>query len=291
MKKQIAGLVLFALAAFAAEEKLGSVTVTGNRVSLRAGPAITEVLLDRAMEGDELQLKDNSNAEWVGVVPPDTVDLWVHGDYIRDGAVVPEKLNVRSGPSLNHSVVGVLTNGQPVTVRGEVADWLRIAPADEATVWISRAYVSIVMPEPEVPVVAEQPQTNETAVAEIADEPAEPVVAVEETAVEEAEPEPEAAEVVTVTVLPFSETFEADSSKEQGIVDAFTGILKPDTGDWLYRLADAKVPDITLCYVRGNSAQMEAFSGYMIRLIGKTYWSADRDLPVIVPARIELLEP
>jgi uncharacterized protein YraI len=304
MKKNIAGLVLFLLLAAAAEEQqTGTVVVTGDRVSLRAGPSITEVLLGRAMSGDTLTLKDNSNPEWVGVIPPETIDLWVHRDYVQDDAVLPEKLNIRSGPSFNHSVVGTLTKGQTVIFRGGISDWLRIAPTADATIWISRTYADVKLPECEgcekskLPplLLAEVPETNTTDLVSADESTKQALVKSikKEVSAESDTPtekhEPTLAEVVTVNALSLSDAFKPDLSKKQGVVDRFSGILKPEN-EWIYRLVDADVPEITICYVRGNAKQMKACCGRELRLAGKTYWAIDLDLPIIVPARIELIK-
>lgn len=286
MKKIACSLIMLLVAFRAAAQEAGTVTVTGDRVSLRAGPAVTEVLLDRTMRGDELVLKDQSDPEWVGVVPPATVDLWVHREYIRDGLVAAEKLNVRSGPSLSHRIVGVLTNTQPIVVRGETADWLRIAPTPDTTVWISRQYADVTLPEPEesdpdLSVAEDEPPV----IAEAAVNEMPPV-----TADEASPPELAPVEEAVVVIAPFSKAFRPDPEKEQGVVESFSGRLESEN-EWLYRLADADVPEITVCYVRGNSRQMELFSGRRMRLTGKTYWIEQRELPFIVPSRIELIQP
>ncbi len=95
------------------------------------------------MRGDTLILKDDSNPEWLGVMPPDSMDLWVCREFLEEGVVLPERLNVRSGPSLNHSVVGVVDQGDLLTIRGESGEWLRIAPPETSVVWISRKYAEI----------------------------------------------------------------------------------------------------------------------------------------------------
>ncbi|MFA5689095.1 MAG: SH3 domain-containing protein [Kiritimatiellales bacterium] len=166
MKKILIGLTMIAGVLLAQDE--GTVTVTADRVSLRAEPDANAVLLERALQGDEFILKDNGNPEWVGVVPPDSVDLWVSREFLENSEVLPSRLNVRSGPSLNHSIVGVLEKGQAVAVRGTTAEWMKIAPVQEATVWISRRYTDVKITAPAEPV-----------------EPAEAAVEIEEPAIVE----------------------------------------------------------------------------------------------------------
>lgn len=291
MKRILTVFVLLALSVSA--QASGTVTVTGNRVSLRASPEPIGVLLGRAMKGDELQLKDNSQPGWVGVVPPDAVDLWVHSEFIVDGVVTTEKLNVRSGPSLNHSVVGILTDGQTVDVRGKIADWVRIAPPSDCTAWISRQFTDIALPErsgvPVMDEVAEVPEMTKTVIMPKPVELPEAVVSIDP---------PEQPETVVVeptleqVMVAASETVQKrlipDPSKEQGLPETFSGLLKR-ADEPLYKLVNPKAVYETVCYVRGNSEQMQTYAKLPLRLTGKIYWAEGLDFPIIVPAKIEVL--
>lgn len=255
MGRRCIGFMLLAASVYAQD----MVKVTGERVSLRAAPNTQAVLLARTAPGDELILKDNSDSNWVGVLPPATVDLWVNREFISNNIVLPQQLNIRSGPSLSHSVVGTAQKGDEVTVRGEIADWLRIAPTSNTIVWISRAYVEA--PESEVmePVVVE------------------PVVA-----------EPAAEKITTEVEVPVTgeKKMTLDSVKKQGVEGVYSGVLQPNDAR-LYRLMDDHFADIAVCYVSGNTAQMQTFSGMKLEITGKVYWVEGLDLPVIRPDRIK----
>lgn len=272
MKKNLLILFALALSAVGYAQDAVKVKVTGDRVSLRAAPEVTAVLLDRAMTGDELILQDNSHPDWVGVLPPEAVDLWVSSEFISSNTVQPRVLNIRSGPSSSHSIVGTARSGEVVRVRGEVAQWLRIAPTSNTVVWISRKYVNA-------------PVTVSTA------DPVEAVATGQNTqAVVQATAEPVIQDIMMVTI-PGAKTpkkLEPDPGKKQGVVETFSGVLRP-TGSILYRLADDHFEDITVCYVRGNQMQMRAYAHLPLRITGKIYWAAGLDLPLIVPATIEIL--
>lgn len=257
MKKNLFTLIVLTVAAAVYAQEPVTVKVTGDHVSLRAAPEITAVLLDRAMNGDELVLKDNSNPDWIGVVPPETVDCWVSADYISDGVVQPALLNIRSGPSLSHSTMGVLSKGSPVTVRGQVEKWLRIAPPREATVWISRQYADVI--EPPAPVVPEPVKPPAKTVQEI-----------------------------MADISQASDVLRPDPDKEQGVPETFSGILQP-TQSILCKLVDIDVNEIVLCYVDGNPEQMKDCAQRPLKITGKVYWAEKMDMPIIVPSKIEIL--
>ncbi|MBI9021333.1 MAG: SH3 domain-containing protein, partial [Verrucomicrobia bacterium] len=257
--------ILFVLIALTTSVYAQTVTVTGDRVSLRAAPNLTSVLLARAAFDDRLVLMDNSNPDWVGVCPPEGIDLWVHRDFLQDGVVVPAKLNIRSGPSLSHEVVGVVQRGDKLTVRGDLDGWLKIAPPAGTTVWISRKYTDI---ETEAPVVSPSEPVVvkvEPAVPEPAKEPVilitvespKPVVAEVVEPVVKTVVQPVINEILIAAVaLPdLPETLTPDPDKKQGIAEQFSGILQP-ANDILCKLVDAKFGSIVICYVRGNQQQM-----------------------------------
>jgi uncharacterized protein YgiM (DUF1202 family) len=265
MKKTLLTLIALTSAVFAQE----TIKVAGDRVSLRAAPEVTAVLLDRAMPGDELVLKDNSNPGWVGVSPPAGVDLWVHSEFVSNNIVLPDILNIRSGPSLSHSVVGAARKGDLLTVRGEVAEWLRIAPTSNTVVWISRNYVDAPLPVVIEPVAA-------------------PVSELVTQAVVQVVAEPTVQEVMSAISSTAENELTQDPAKEQGVSGTYFGVLQPADG-MLYKLTDDHFTDITVCHVRGNRAQMQTFTGLKLEITGKTYWASGMDLPVVVPARIRIL--
>lgn len=243
------------------------VKVTGDRVSLRAKPDLNSELLDRAMRGEELVRLGATN-EWVAVQAPDSLDFWVSGEFIQNGIVVPAKLNIRSGPSQNYSVVYVANQGESVAVRGEFNEWIKIAPPAGSQVWISEKYVeTIAPPKPE---------------AETAPEPV--VVA--------PEPEPEPEPVAVVPELTEEERkplmLVLDKDREQGVYDEIPGVLRR-ANPGLYKLVlivgDLEEP---ICLVRGNEDQMERYLNRSMLIKGKKYWANDVALPVLKVEKIHL---
>jgi hypothetical protein len=230
---------------------------------------MTAALLSKANLNDELVLKDNSNPDWVGVLPPSAVDLWVHSEFVSNNIVLPEILNIRSGPSLSHSVVGTALKGDLLTVRCEVAEWLRIAPTSNTVAWISRNYV-------DAPLLA--------VIEPVAAPVSEPVT----QAVVQVVAEPTVQEVMSAISATAEKELMQDPAKEQGVEATYFGVLQPADG-MLYKLTDDHFTDITVSYVRGNRAQMQTFTGMNLEITGKTYWALGMDLPVVVPSRIRLM--
>ncbi len=295
MKKQffLAGMLLAWCGVFADGETV--VKVTGDRVSLRAAPDLSAVLLTRTSLGEELSVRDNSNPDWVGVQPPERVDFWAHGEFVQDGTVIPALLNIRSGPSLNHTVVGVVRRGRALTVRGEVGGWVQIAPPEETVAWISRKYCDLAAESgPEDPVVeAPLPEPRSDVVIQVVPAP-EPMPAVEvqdSMPVTEIAVQPEINDVmVTVAAaLDGTQTLLPDPKKTQGADWSFVGLLKPAAGV-LSKLVDPDTGQVLICYIRGNEAQMKECDGRRVSIFGRTYWAVGLDRPMVVPVTIQVLE-
>jgi len=293
MKKYRVIFLGLMLGFFALAQEPDVVTVTGDRVSLRAAPELNAVLLDRAMSGDQLLLADNSNPEWVGVRPPQKIDFWVNAEYIRNDVVLPARLNVRSGPSLSHGVVAILQRGKELTVRGTLDGWVRVAPPEEAIVWISRAYTDISPPkstgvdEPILVTGTEAPSIEEESKIVITVESPKPDMQESEKEVVRAVMKDLLIAAVEVAELP--EVLEADPEKEQGVAEQFTGTLQPANAI-LYKLIDPKLDTEVVCYIRGNAEQMAAYAGRLLTLTGKVYWAKGLSQPFLVPEKIEVLK-
>lgn len=270
MKKVLFVLITLTATVFGQE----MVKVTGDRVSLRAAPETNAVLLRKAGLNDELILKDNGNPDWVGVLPPESIDLWVSAEFVSNNVVLPEILNIRSGPSLSHSVVGSAAKGDTLDVRGEAGGWLKVAPTSHTVIWISRTYVDA--PRPEVTESVEVAIAVTQAVVEVVAEP----VAVPEIV------EPTVAEIMSGLSVPALKKLTLNPAKEQGVEATFSGVLQPED-ELLYKLVEDHSADIIVCYVRGNAAQMKTFSGMKLQITGKTYRVEGKEFPVIIPAKIK----
>ena len=277
MKKTLCGLVGLLLASSALADEVKTLTVTGDRVSLRAAPKINAVLLDRAMRDDPLVLMDDTHPEWVGVRAPDRIDVWVTREYVQDGVVVPALLNARSGPSLSHEVLGTLRKGEVLNVRSELDGWLRIAPTTNLTVWISRQFTSLT-PNKES-IIQVIPESAPSVGVDILPEDSGVKVVIQ--------PEINQVLIAAAEVTRSSGILEADPSKEQGVVKQFSGTLQK-AGATLYKLVDPTDNQVVRCYVRGNMSQLKLLDGRSLTISGGTYWALGLTEPLLVPKKIEV---
>lgn len=282
MKKSLlVGCILW-VGSWVFAEEVKMISVTGDRVSLRAKPSLTAVLLGHTVLGEELELFDDSESEWVAVRPPERLDFWVHSDWIEEDTVMPGRLNVRSGPSLSHDVVGIISRGDIVTVRGELDGWLRIAPLDGTQVWISRRYVNL--PEKGQVIIHIEPAEPTEAAVEAAEE-AEAVRIIHTVL----QPVVNELMIAAADVMEIPETLEPAEDKDQGQAGMFTGVLMPLTKK-LYQLVEPRANNMVLCYVWGQPKQMASIAERPMMITGKVYWAKGLKLPLLRPEKITVIK-
>ncbi len=251
------------------------VEVSGDRVNLRAKPELTAEVVGQVEYGDRLVVRAREG-DWAQVEPPDYVDMWVHREFVEDGGVTVSKLNVRGGPGINYQILGELTRGDPVEVRGEFGDWLRIAPLQDASVWIHADYVRTVLPsKPEIDIVdIPRPEPEP--------EP-EPKPERNEHVAERPEPdEPTVRPPDDLVLVPLEG--QGERVEIEGVVRRAGFLIgRPSP----YRLIQYRgnVRE-TVCFIRGNERQLEALMGENVILSGRKYWVQGVRHPVVVAEQL-----
>ena len=231
---------------------LADVRVTGDRVSLRAAPSLEAGVLDRAMRGDVFKELGRSN-EWVAVEAPEYVDAWVSESYLTNGVVIPNRLNVRSGPNRNYAVMTVVEEGAKLEELDRFHSWVKVAPPKGSRVWIHVDYTESVPSE----------------VGELVEEPR--MIASEAVVFDEVE--------LVLPVLPL----ELDTQQDQGLEQTFVGRLdRANPG--LYQLLSSD--DQVMCLVRGRVEQLETLVDRWVGIEGLAYIIKASALPVLQPQRI-----
>jgi uncharacterized protein YgiM (DUF1202 family) len=130
----------------------GPATITGDNVNVRGQATIFSEVVTRLHSGDSVKvieqvIRDNPKAgdvmQWAKIAIPPNVHLWVHSAYIdaTNKVVLPKRLNVRTGPGENYSVVGLLEQGAPIKEISTKGNWIEIeAPAD-ACAFVAASYL------------------------------------------------------------------------------------------------------------------------------------------------------
>lgn len=273
--------------------------VLKNAVNLRARAVMTSEVVGQASEGDLLLVRV-VESEWVEIVPPTNVNVWVHSELIKDGAVTSDKTKVRAGPGINFNTVGQLSKQDCVEVRGVKGDWISIAPPPGSSLWISRDLVEVnepALPEKEQPLAAATVTEEPLAVAL----PQAPLESAPDlpAAMPDAQALPLSSDVVKPTekMPPPPDDLNLIPVPGQGQMRYFSGTLRYTAyfvrSPSEFRLVghDEDGRSQTICYVRGNREQLRDLLGREMRITGRTYWVAGKEQPVVRLDRIILKKP
>lgn len=271
-------LICIALCVLAGGVWADDVRVIGNNVNLRARPDLQAEVVGQVDRGTILQRKSDTDA-WVEVIPPDHIEFWVHRDFIETGEVAAPRLNVRSGPGINYSVVTTIERGTRVREREQFSDWIGIDAPAGASVWITSDLV-----EPFGPAPTPQPEPAPL-----------PPPAPEPEPIQQPEPEP-ATPVVERAPAPPPRELDLIPLAGQGEQVIREGVLRPAGFVFgrpsRYRLTRQRGHTIeTICYIKGNKAQIQSLLGHDLKIEGREYWVQGARYPVLIPEKIVLKSP
>lgn len=156
------GSALAVLAVPAHADDLPTGVVTTGQLNVRTGPGVSYTVVTRIDEGQTVSLlARNTSATWVKVRLPNAVEGWVNASYIRasvpladlpvntsitpaptpaaaTGIVTAAQLDLRSGPSAQHSLVATLGQGQALTLLGRTSDttWIKVRAGTLGEGWV-----------------------------------------------------------------------------------------------------------------------------------------------------------
>ncbi len=267
-------VLLLAAVTIASEGAESRFVVRGSRVNVRARPEQRAEVVGQLNEGDTLAYVE-SREPWIGIRPPEELSLWVFGEFVNNGLVTANKLNIRSGAGVNYTVVGTLHAGDKVRVRESFGDWVGIDPPKTAVLWVHSDYVEHIRPPEPLPVL----DPPELVLPTEDDQPVFPLIE------RDAEKEPNRAPP------PMPDELNLIPLSGQGKEAEYRGILKetfflghPPTAYRLIKKVDERL--VNICYVKGNHSQLKKLKNVYLIIKGREYWVQGDSLPVIVPERI-----
>jgi len=285
------------------------VKIIADRVNLRAGPSEQAEVVAQVSKGQTVVVQGSLENDWVSVVPPASVSLWVYGDLVKDGIVAAAKAQVRAGPGISYRIVGAIQKGQPVTVRETTEDWLKIVPPPGCVLWINRKFLESAgamkeadmqspkaIPEAGVAPIPSKPQTEPRVVSTNAAE----VVRHDAPVTKSRPPQPNIAATVPASKSS-SENYTLDESDliggmEQGKHVEYEGTLNYSSfvlkrpSKYILIVVDEKGHILDSCYVLGREAEFEALVGRQVSVSGKQYWLQGVRYSVIAQDHIALAQ-
>jgi hypothetical protein len=151
-----------------------------------AGEVITSVKKGQAVSVlEQLTIakpKPGEPTNWARIILPPAAAVWVFADYVDTNTMTISRprVNVRSGSSDFHDVVGRLDKGTPVKEVRRVPDWMQIEPTTNVYGFVGADYLTISAPPapPPAPAVVADAAPAPAAAAPVAGEPSLPPLAV-----------------------------------------------------------------------------------------------------------------
>lgn len=229
-------------------------TVTQNNVNVRGRAGFIGEVVTRLNSGETVEIldrvtlsktKSGEPAQWLKIALPANTMVWVHGNFVDpvSNTVTANHLQVRGGPGINYSVLGILDSGTPVTETSRKGNWIEISPSPNLAAFIAASMVSVAPPATAVvaesstspaEVVVSEEQITETTIEEDTDEVT--LLVVDETAILAEElVEPIEQKPVKQTLPGSTTTVVAEPAP--AIIDSDPTLDRPLTADERARLA------------------------------------------------------
>ena len=130
----------------------GPAVVTEKNANVRGQAAINSEVIAHLKRGDHIQVieevtlkhpKTDEPARWAKIALPANTPVWVNASFLdANQSVNSKKLNLRSGPGENYSVIGRLAKGATVKEAEHKGDWIRIEPPADSYAFIAAHLVS-----------------------------------------------------------------------------------------------------------------------------------------------------
>ena len=128
-------------------------TVVGDRVNARGKPTLRSEVITQLRDGEtvifirEITLTSPGPGEpsrWAQIELPENTPVWVSAKFIDSASkkVLADRLNVRSGKSLNHSIIGQLVQGETVKEIRTVGEWMEIETPKGAFAYVSADFLA-----------------------------------------------------------------------------------------------------------------------------------------------------
>ena len=269
----------------------GTARVIAEKVNVRARPDLSgagEVVF-QANLGEEYDVRALAG-EWVGIAAPASCDLWAARAFVRaDGTVGASRLKMRCGPGANYTVVDILPRNTPLTLRDDAsspADWVKVAPAASAVLWIYREYVALSDPPAESRLESSgRAEEHTPAEGKAAGEPAAPVPAEAPGKIAPSVPET-AGEVppapADLALIPLDG--QGRMTEVEGEVRAAPLLSDVPARYRIVRWEDNKWK--VLAHLYGEAAKYRGLQGKKMRVAGRAYWVKNAAAPVIVPTQM-----
>jgi uncharacterized protein YgiM (DUF1202 family) len=275
-----------------------------NNINIRGQANINSEVVGHLKQGEAVTVlkevtlkhpKTDEPAKWAQIALPAGMHVWVNGSFLdTNQTVVATKLNLRTGPGENFSVIGQLHKGDTVKALNVKGDWAEVEAPSSAYAFVAAHLLARKVPgaaptEPVTPPVAPVATTVETT-AQIAP----PAAGTPATTPATTEPTASVTPVETPTIpapLPAPVVDEPPAKRivqREGIVGGTVSIQAP-THFELESLDDGKLMDYL--YSTSTNLTLQRYKGLTVLVSGEEAlderWP---NTPVITIQRIQVVK-
>ena len=155
----------------------GPAVVEANHVNVRAQGKLKSEVIGRLNKGQQVTVVEeivhnnsgaNEPSAWAKIFLPTNTHAYVNTAYIEptNQTVRPKRLNVRSGPGENYSILARMGQGDPVKPLGTKGDWTEIEAPTNAYAYVASQFLKQEAPGTTPTPAPTEPTPTPTTVAE-----------------------------------------------------------------------------------------------------------------------------
>jgi len=130
----------------------GPASVVASNVNVRGQAKLKSEVVTRITKGQSITVleeivRNNSGPDepsaWAKIALPPGAHVWINTSFINESnqTVRPKKLNLRSGPGENYSVIGLMHAGDAVKTMTTKGDWTEIEAPASAYAFVAAQYL------------------------------------------------------------------------------------------------------------------------------------------------------
>jgi SH3-like domain-containing protein len=276
--------VLLALAASWSHAEMG--VVKSERVNIRAQAKANAEVIAQLAKGDRLTILEKKTVPygqrsmtWLKVALPQKATVWIKSEFVKDGGVTVEKVNLRSGAGINFSIVGQAHRGDKVETVRTLAEWSEIRPLPGSFGWVSSDFVELIpelqAPPPSDKIQPAPPISNAAPRGPDTEKSALPNVA-----------SPAPARVETPATSPETSVAVGTAVTREGIIHSCAGMLIKRPGSHALWQESNPNPYI-VAYLNSPNISLDPFEGRKVQVVGSETVLANWKNPVIEVQQVQ----
>lgn len=235
-------------------------------INVRAGASVSSETLCKLAKNEKVSVVGKSY-DWYKIILPKEASCYINEKYavVEDslGLVVGNRVNIRTKPGENYSIVGRANKGEKVKILKKDGDWYSIEPTESCFGWVHSKFISFYS------------ELNKGKVSVSC--------AADKVSVSKSEPK-EATVVTKKNVVQKQEALSGNTVSASGVLQAMGRVFNRAGTHKL--VSDGKI----LYILSGDRAKLDNFINYKVKVVGEINNLVSSKYPVIVVKEITACE-